>query len=91
LDSHTDWQLNNDVYGSGDVTKLGAGSITVGDNAAWTGKTDIEQGGLVLGDGTSPVTLASTEVNIATAGMLAGVGGVAGNVNNAGVLQVGTG
>lgn len=33
LDSHTDWQLNNDVYGSGDVTKLGAGSITVGDNA----------------------------------------------------------
>ncbi|MBR7617489.1 autotransporter outer membrane beta-barrel domain-containing protein [Citrobacter braakii] len=91
LDSNTAWQLNNDVYGSGDVTKLGAGSITVGDNAAWTGKTDIEQGGLVLGDGTSPVTLASTEVNIATAGMLSGVGGVAGNVNNAGVLQVGTG
>ncbi len=38
LDSNTAWQLNNDVYGSGDVTKLGAGSITVGDNAAWTGK-----------------------------------------------------
>ncbi|WP_353654550.1 autotransporter outer membrane beta-barrel domain-containing protein [Citrobacter sp. Ce119] len=91
LNSNTDWQLNNEVYGSGDVTKLGAGSITVGNNAAWTGKTEIEQGGLVLGDGTSPVTLASSEVNIAAAGMLSGTGGVAGHVNNAGVLQVGTG
>lgn len=91
LNSNTDWQLDNDVYGSGDVTKLGAGSITVGDNAAWTGKTEIEQGGLILGDGTSPVTLASTEVNIAATGMLSGTGGVAGHVNNAGVLQVGTG
>ncbi|MGV4201159.1 autotransporter outer membrane beta-barrel domain-containing protein [Citrobacter murliniae] len=91
LNSDTDWQLNNDVYGSGRVTKLGAGSVTVGDNAAWTGQTDIEQGGLVLGNATSPVILASSQVNVATFGMLSGVGGVAGNVNNAGRVQVGTG
>lgn len=91
LNSDTDWQLNNDVYGSGRVTKLGAGSVTVGDNAAWTGQTDIAQGGLVLGDGTTPVTLASTRVNIAAQGMLSGTGGVAGDVNNAGLLLAGTG
>nr|WP_246864813.1 autotransporter outer membrane beta-barrel domain-containing protein [Citrobacter freundii] len=91
LDSNSSWTLENAVNGSGSVTKQGYGTITLGDNATWAGQTDIEQGGLQLGSESAPVTLASTQVNIAEQGMLSGVGGVAGNVDNAGVLQVGAG
>lgn len=89
LSSNNNWQLDNAIYGSGRVTKLGTGTIALGDNAAWTGQTDIEQGGLLLGNNASPATLDSTQVNIAKPGMLAGIGSVAGNINNAGTLQVG--
>lgn len=89
LNDDDNWRLDNAVYGSGRVTKLGTGTIALGNNAAWTGQTDIEQGGLLLGNNASPATLASTQVNIAKSGMLAGIGGVAGNINNAGTLQVG--
>ncbi|ENR9676134.1 autotransporter outer membrane beta-barrel domain-containing protein, partial [Escherichia coli] len=41
LNSATDWQLANDVSGSGNFRKTGSGSLTVGNNAAWTGQTDI--------------------------------------------------
>lgn len=89
LNGDNNWRLDNTVYGSGRVIKLGTGTIALGDNAAWTGQTDIKQGGLLLGNNASPATLASSQVDIAQPGMLAGIGGVAGNINNAGTLQVG--
>lgn len=89
LSSDNSWRLDNAVYGSGRVTKRGTGTIALGDNAAWTGQTDIEEGGLLLGNNASPASLASTQVNIAKPGMLAGIGSIAGNINNAGMLQVG--
>ncbi|HAW2428781.1 TPA: autotransporter outer membrane beta-barrel domain-containing protein, partial [Escherichia coli] len=57
LNSATDWQLTNDVSGSGTVRKTGSGSLTVGNNAVWTGQTDIEAGTLILGKTDSPVML----------------------------------
>ncbi len=60
------------------MTKLGSGTLTVGDNAAWTGATNIEQGGLQLGSESASVVLSSTQVNIAEQGTLSGFGGVAG-------------
>ncbi|EHX7686681.1 autotransporter outer membrane beta-barrel domain-containing protein, partial [Salmonella enterica] len=50
LNSATDWQLTNDVSGSGNFRKTGSGSLTVGNNAAWTGQTDIDAGTLILGN-----------------------------------------
>jgi outer membrane autotransporter barrel domain len=91
LNSATDWDLDNSVTGTGSVTKLGSGTITVGSNAAWTGETNIDQGGLLLGSEDAPVMLSSTQVNIAEQGTLSGFGGVAGNIDNAGLLQLGTG
>ncbi|WP_249925242.1 hypothetical protein, partial [Escherichia coli] len=82
LNSATGWQLTNDVSGSGTVRKTGSGSLTVGNNAVWTGQTDIDAGTLILGKTDSPVMLASSQVNITENGTLSGYGGVAGNVTN---------
>lgn len=90
LNSASSWDLNNIVSGAGSVTKLGSGTITVGENAEWTGATHIEQGGLQLGSEIASVVLSSKQVNIAEQGTLSGFGGVAGDINNAGLLQVGT-
>ncbi|MBB6810178.1 autotransporter outer membrane beta-barrel domain-containing protein [Escherichia coli] len=88
LNSATDWQLTNDVSGSGTVRKTGSGSLTVGNNAAWTGQTDIDAGTLILGNAGAPVMLASSQVNITENGTLSGYGGVAGNVTNSGTLDL---
>ncbi|ENW9632248.1 autotransporter outer membrane beta-barrel domain-containing protein [Escherichia coli] len=88
LNSTTDWQLTNDVSGSGNFRKTGSGSLTVGNNAAWTGQTDIDAGTLILGNADTPVMLASSQVNITENGTLSGYGGVAGNVTNSGTLDL---
>ena len=88
IDTTTDWQLANDVNGVGNVRKTGSGSLTVGNNAAWTGQTDIDAGTLILGNAGAPVMLASSQVNIAKDGILTGFGGVSGNVTNSGTLDL---
>ncbi|WP_447722552.1 autotransporter outer membrane beta-barrel domain-containing protein [Edwardsiella tarda] len=88
IDTTTDWQLTNDVSGSGNFRKTGSGSLTVGNNAAWTGQTDIDAGTLILGYADAPVMLASSQVNIAKDGILTGFGGVSGNVTNSGTLDL---
>ncbi|MGV6311388.1 autotransporter-associated beta strand repeat-containing protein, partial [Escherichia coli] len=70
IDTKTDWQLTNDVRGDGNVRKTGSGSLTVGNNASWTGQTDIDAGTLILGKADAPVMLASSQVNIAKDGIL---------------------
>ncbi|MCZ0576317.1 autotransporter outer membrane beta-barrel domain-containing protein [Escherichia coli] len=88
LNSTTDWQLENNISGSGNVRKTGVGSLTVGSNAGWTGETDINEGSLILGKADAPAMLASSQVNIAKNGTLSGSGGVAGNVTNSGTLDL---
>ncbi|EAT8443863.1 autotransporter outer membrane beta-barrel domain-containing protein [Salmonella enterica subsp. enterica serovar Bonariensis] len=88
IDTTTDWQLTNDVSGDGNVRKTGTGSLTVGNNAAWTGQTDIDVGTLIVGKADAPVMLASSQVNIAKDGILTGFGGVTGNVTNSGTLDL---
>lgn len=84
------WQINNRITGGGNLEKYGSGKVALGaDSVAYTGVTDIYGGALVFGDRENAVTLASSQVNIHDAGLLAGNGVIAGNVNNQGVLQVG--
>ncbi|AJG11413.1 autotransporter outer membrane beta-barrel domain-containing protein [Escherichia coli] len=88
LNNTTDWQLINNVTGTGNVRKTGSGSLTVRSNAAWSGQTDIDDGSLILGQSDAPVMLASSLVNIAKNGKLTGFGGVVGNVTNSGSLDL---
>ncbi len=89
--SASDWTLDNRVSGAGDFYKQGGGTVTLTDAAQWRGVTEIEQGGLTLGQAERPVTLASQQVNIREQGILSGFGGVAGNIDNAGELRLGNG
>lgn len=90
LNTQSDWALANNVAGSGSLIKQGSGSVTLNENVAYTGKTDIQQGGLILGNENAPMTLASQQVNIHEGAKLSGFGGVAGNIDNQGLLQIGS-
>ncbi|CNM05152.1 autotransporter outer membrane beta-barrel domain-containing protein [Yersinia frederiksenii] len=89
LNSATDWALANSVTGTGSLTKNGAGTVSLTQSAAYTGQTDINAGGLILGSNIDPMTLASQQVNIASGAFMGGFGGVAGAIDNQGVLFVG--
>ncbi|HBM8320059.1 autotransporter outer membrane beta-barrel domain-containing protein [Enterobacter mori] len=91
LSTDEDWSLDNSVSGTGDVVKNGSGNVTIGTEAQWTGTTDINSGGLILGDPDKAVMLTSEQVNIQNGGFLSGYGGVEGNVDNKGAMFVGTG
>ncbi|MGL5421709.1 MAG: autotransporter outer membrane beta-barrel domain-containing protein [Serratia fonticola] len=89
LTSGTDWTLANSVTGAGNLVQNGAGVVTLTQaSAAYTGTTDVNQGGIAFGSRGQPITLATAEVNINN-GFLAGNGAVAGDVNNKKLLQVG--
>ncbi|WP_145576618.1 autotransporter outer membrane beta-barrel domain-containing protein [Yersinia mollaretii] len=89
LNSASDWLLANSITGSGTLTKNGNGTVSLTRTAAYTGQTDINAGGLILGSSADPMTLASQQVNIADGAFMGGFGGVAGAIDNKGVLFVG--
>lgn len=91
LNSMDDWTMQNQVDGSGNIIKQGQGTVTLTANSTYTGTTDIQQGGLMLGQEDAPVTLASQQVNISSAGMLSGAGTVLGSIHNAGLFVAGNG
>lgn len=90
LNSATDWALANNVNGTGSLTKNGAGTVSLTSSAAYTGQTDINAGGIMLGSNANPMTLASQQVNIASGAFMGGFGGVAGAIDNKGSLFVGS-
>ncbi len=91
VNTATDWTLANAVSGTGDLVKQGAGTLTAGDALAYTGKTDIQAGTLIVGDAAKPnVTLGGAgagSVTVAQGATLAGLGTVNGQVLNAGTVS----
>ncbi|WP_025138568.1 autotransporter outer membrane beta-barrel domain-containing protein [Achromobacter sp. DH1f] len=92
LDGAGAWTLDNAVSGTGNLAKRGGGTVTVGSNLAYTGKTSIEAGTLVFGGPAQPgVTLGGAgagTVTVAAGAALIGDGTVSGDVVNAGSLGV---
>lgn len=89
LNADDNWTLKNSVTGSGSVVKNGSGSVTLDETAQWTGATDINAGGVILGSADKNMTLASQQVNVQKDGRLSGFGGVIGNIVNKGTLLTG--
>ncbi|MCT4708696.1 autotransporter outer membrane beta-barrel domain-containing protein, partial [Enterobacteriaceae bacterium H11S18] len=82
--------LGNNLTGSGNLQKNGSGLVSLTTaSAQYTGTTDINGGGLQLGDSSTDVTLASSTVNVKEGAVFGGYGGTAGDVNNAGTLTLG--
>jgi autotransporter family porin len=90
LNALSDWQAGNRIQGTGSLTKIGVGAINLSGDTTYSGATDIQQGGLILGSEAASVTLASGQTDIRDGAFMAGFGGVDGALDNAGTLYVGS-
>ncbi|WP_375427281.1 autotransporter domain-containing protein [uncultured Sphingomonas sp.] len=86
FDQAADGRFAGSLTGTGQLTKIGVGALTAGDQAGFSGRTTIGAGGLVLA-GALP-----SGVTVATGGTLAGAGTVASiTANSGGVVAPGLG
>jgi autotransporter family porin len=88
LTANSGWQLTNNITGTGDVEKLGAGDLIVDRELTYSGTTSVQEGRWVLGSNASASGKISGNgaVNIASGTTLGGNGVVTGSVDNKGTL-----
>lgn len=86
----SDWKLDKNVMGTGNLEKDGAGTVELTAKAAqYTGTTTVKNGLLVAGTINDPVTLNSQLLNIEAHGAFLGSGEIKGSVNNSGSFSIG--
>ncbi|WP_227875459.1 autotransporter outer membrane beta-barrel domain-containing protein [Paraburkholderia dokdonensis] len=82
--------IAQNMTGSGSLTKLGAGILTLNGDNSYTGGTNVNAGVLVVGDGGGdpPALSGGGPVAVAAGATLAGYGSVTGAVSNNGTISV---
>lgn len=81
ISTERSWAMTHSISGSGDVTKLGTGILTLNnDSAAYQGTTDIVGGGIAFGSD-SAINMASQHINIHNSGVMSGNVTTAGDMN----------
>ncbi|HCI7775530.1 TPA: autotransporter barrel domain-containing lipoprotein [Escherichia coli] len=81
ISTERSWAMTHSISGSGDVTKLGTGILTLNnDSAAYQGTTDIVGGEIAFGSD-SAINMASQHINIHKSGVMSGNVTTAGDVN----------
>lgn len=81
ISTERSWVMTHSISGSGDVTKLGTGILTLNkDSAAYKGTTDIVGGEIAFGSD-SAINMASQHINIHNSGVMSGNVTTAGDVN----------
>lgn len=81
ISTERSWAMTHNISGSGDVTKLGTGILTLNkDSAAYQGTTDIVGGEIAFGSD-SAINMASQHINIHNSGVMSGNVTTAGDVN----------
>ncbi|WP_174348848.1 autotransporter outer membrane beta-barrel domain-containing protein [Lelliottia aquatilis] len=88
INTATHWTLDNTIEGIGDLVKDGKGVITVGGGVHHTGITDINAGGMIVGEGHTLGGSGAGEVTVDSGALLAGLGTVNGQVKNAGTVSL---
>ncbi|HHZ4516882.1 TPA: ECSE_1600 family autotransporter [Escherichia coli] len=74
ISTERSWAMTHSISGSGDVTKLGTGILTLNnDSAAYQGTTDIVGGEIAFGSD-SAINMASQHINIHNSGVMSGNG-----------------
>ncbi|WP_392552041.1 ESPR-type extended signal peptide-containing protein [Orbus wheelerorum] len=81
-------KMLNSITGSGDFIKNGTGVLTIDQTEAYTGKTDVNQGGLWINQGTTLGGSNAANVTIAQGATLSGSGIISGKVINYGNINV---
>lgn len=81
ISTERSWAMTHSISGSGDMTKLGTGILTLNnDSAAYQGTTDIVGGEIAFGSD-SAINMASQHINIHNSGVMSGNVTTAGDVN----------
>lgn len=81
ISTERSWAMTHSISGSGDVTKLGTGILTLNnDSAAYQGTTDIVGGEIAFGSD-SAINMASQHINIHNSGVMSGNVTTAGDMN----------
>lgn len=88
IDSAHDWSLGNTITGDGALVKEGQGLIDVAGDVSHGGRTRIEAGGLLVGEGKTLGRAGADEVSVAAGALLAGLGTVSGHVENLGTVSL---
>ncbi|MFP6558549.1 autotransporter outer membrane beta-barrel domain-containing protein [Paraburkholderia sp. B3] len=85
-----DSTIAQNITGAGALTKIGSGTLTLNGTDSYTGGTNVDEGTLIVGDGSSdPPSLAGGgPVLVASGATLGGYGSVTGNVTNEGTISV---
>jgi outer membrane autotransporter protein len=85
-----DSTIAQNITGAGLLTKLGSGTLTMNGNGSYTGGTHVNEGVLIVGDGSVvPSALSGGgPVAVAAGATLGGYGSVNGNVTNNGTIAV---
>lgn len=90
ISTERSWAMTHSISGSGDLTKLGTGILTLNnDSSAYQGTTDIVGGEIAFGSD-SAINTASQHINIHNSGVMSGNVTTAGDVNvmSGGTLRV---
>lgn len=81
ISTERSWAMTHSISGSGDLTKLGTGILTLNnDSSAYQGTTDIVGGEIAFGSD-SAINMASQHINIHNSGVMSGNVTTAGDVN----------
>ncbi|MDS1523942.1 autotransporter outer membrane beta-barrel domain-containing protein [Escherichia coli] len=81
ISTERSWAMTHSISGSGDVTKLGTGILTLNnDSAAYQGTTDIVGGEIAFGSD-SAINMASQHIYIHNSGVMSGNVTTAGDMN----------
>lgn len=87
-------ELTNQIKGNGTVIKYGKGALTLNPSertSAFEGTINLSEGSLIAGTTASPLTLNAKEINVLEGNTLQAVGTLKGSLNNAGIVQIGSG
>ncbi|MFT4069752.1 autotransporter outer membrane beta-barrel domain-containing protein [Paraburkholderia sp.] len=85
-----DSTIAQNITGAGSLTKQGSGTLTLNGENSYAGGTDVNEGTLVVGDGSSASASLSGggPVAVAAGATLGGYGSVTGDVANSGTISV---
>jgi autotransporter family porin len=82
--------LDSALTGAGGLTKTDLGTLVLNAASDYSGRTDVKQGALIIGDESHSEASVRSQVHISPDALLGGYGAISGNVDNGGTILTGS-
>lgn len=82
--------LDSGLTGAGGLTKTDLGTLVLNAASDYSGRTDVKQGALIIGDENHHEASVHSQVHISPDALLGGYGAISGNVDNNGTVLTGS-